>query len=167
MFPLIALLLLAAPGVPSAAPAASSHNFHVSYGRMAVQGRSATLQVRFFRDDLEETLKAAIGARTYRMDATADVDRHFLAYLNRHLVVTAGGTPVPGRIVGSGEENDMWWYRVQYDAPSELRTFSIRNTLLFDTFDDQRNIFKVMHFPGEQIETLYFTAGAEVFTVRF
>ncbi len=169
MFALVAFALLALPGasVLPAPPAAAAHNFHVSYGRMAVQGQSATLQVRFFRDDLEEALKAATGAGSYRVEATPAVDAVFLAYLRKHLVVTAGGQVLEARVVGSGEENDMWWYRLQYSAPSELRTFSIRNTLLFDAFDDQRNIFKVMYFPGEQVETLYFTEGADRFTVRF
>lgn len=159
------LLLIPLLGAHPAAPVA--HDFHVSYGRLAVQGRSATLQVRFFRDDLEETLRAMTGARTYRMDASPEVDGQFMRYFNQHLVLTAAGTVVAGRVTASGEENDMWWYRIQYQAPAELTRFSVRNTLLFDTFDDQRNIFKVMHFPDGAVETLYFTRGAEAFTVRF
>ncbi len=165
---LVALLgLLVGAAAASPQPPAARHNFHVSYGRMAVQGRSATLQVRFFKDDLEKTLAAAAGRPTFSLAPTEAVEAAFSRYLGAHFVVTAEGRAVAGRVVASGEENDMWWYRVQYDAPSDFRSLHLRNTLLFDTFDDQRNIVRLMFFPGEKVETLYFTGGSDAYTVRF
>ncbi len=164
---LCAFALFALPASAPAPPPAAAHNFHVSYGKMAVQGRAATLMVRFFRDDLEKTLADATGAPSYDMKADTDVETQFLAYFQQHLVIEAGGVALVPRIIGSGEQEKMWWYRLRYDAPVELATFTVRNTLLFDTFEDQRNIVNVMRFPEEKTETLYFTDGAEAFTVRF
>ena len=59
------------------------------------------------------------------------------------------------------------WYTLQFDAPGPVTAFRVRNTLLFELFDDQRNAVKFVHFPDEAQKTYSFAVGEEEFEVRF
>ena len=74
---------------------------------------------------------------------------------------------LPGVVVASGEEEDMWWYTTRFEAPAPIRAIQLRHTMLFDVFSDQHNLVKVRHFPGEDTRTLYFARGEEVNAVSF
>ena len=155
-----------APPRPPANPPVAAHNLHVTYGRMAVEGGVAVLVVRFFRDDLEAALRRGGLPANVPVGATPAVERVFTAYLNRHLTVQADRRTLVGRVVGSGEDGEMWFYRVEYRAPAPIRALALRNRLLFDVYDDQKHLFKVSFFPSGQEESLYFIAGSDRFTVR-
>jgi hypothetical protein len=85
--------------------------------------------------------------------------------------VEVSGRALEPRLVGSGEDEldrePVWWYTVQFEAPSTLATFRVRNTLLTELFDDQTNIVKFVHFPDERQKTYSFAKGEESFEVRF
>jgi hypothetical protein len=175
-FLLVALLLLVIPGTtaddgafPDERPAA--HDFHVSYGRMAVEGRQAVCRIRFFKDDLEAALQQFHGEPAFRLDANPRGDALFLAYLSTRFVLQHKGTPLEGRISRSGEEEDgrekMWWYVIQFEADEDIEALKVEYTLLFDYFEDQKNIFKVMHYPSEEVQSFYYAEGAEVFEIAF
>ena len=74
-------------------------------------------------------------------------------------------------MISSGEDmldrEPVWWYMVQYKASSEIQAFTLRNTLLFERFDDQKNIVKVAHFPDDTQRTYYFAPGEERFDISF
>ena len=78
---------------------------------------------------------------------------------------------MPGQIVSSGEDQmagePMWWYTVRFEAPTALDAFTVRDVVLFDLFDDQKNIFKVRHFPSEKELSYYYTDGAEEYRISF
>ena len=71
----------------------------------------------------------------------------------------------------SGEDEldrePVWWYTVQFEASAAIQAFTVRNTLLTEIFDDQRNIVKFIHFPDQKQKTYSFARGEEEFTVRF
>jgi hypothetical protein len=123
-------------------PEGTAHKFHVSYGRMAVEDTLALLHIRLFRDDLEETLQQRFADPAFTLAANPRADSLFLRYFNEMFVLKQDDVQVPGRIVSSGEETmgreAMWWYTVQFDAPAALRTFTVRNVVLLDGFDDQK-----------------------------
>lgn len=170
---LLAALIGAAgfgPEVASEAPAGAAvhaHDLHVSYGRMAVEGQVVVCQIRFFRHDLEAALQAYHRDPSIRMDVNPQVDSLYATYLAERFRVEQDGRVLQGRIVSSGEENDLWWYTVQYEAPSPVRSLRLTHTMLFDIFHDQRNLFKVKHFPSEAAQSLYFVRGAEAYTLSF
>ncbi len=160
---LLSLFLL--PGPPPA------HKFHVTYGRLAVEDTQAVLRIRFFHDDLEAALRAYAKDAGFRLAAAPRSDSVYTRYFNDKFVLRQDGRALQGRIVSSGEDMDgrekVWWYVMQFDAPAPLRRFTIRDRLLFEAFDDQKNIFKVMHFPGEQTQSFYFVAGSEQADIVF
>lgn len=141
-------------------PAPVVHDFHISYGRVAVEGKVVVFRVRFFKDDLEEALQTYHEAPEFGLDVSPAVDAQFAAYFNDKLVLEAGDERLLGRIVGSGEEMEgkepMWWYAMQYEAAAPIKKLTIKNQLLLELFGDQKNIVKVRHFPDDRQQSYYF-----------
>ncbi|MHB1193923.1 MAG: DUF6702 family protein [Longimicrobiales bacterium] len=159
------------PPAPVRGDAAAPHDLHVSYGNAAVEGSVLAVRIRFFLDDLESALARHTGRAGFRMSVDPEVEAAFLAYLRDHLSVQVGGRSLVPTVVASGEDEldreSVWWYAVQYEAPSPLTAFRMRNTLLTELFDDQTNIVKFVHFPDERQKTYSFGRGEESFEVHF
>lgn len=174
MLSVLVLPLLALLGVtPNSLPLTSDdeaivkHRFHVSYGRMAVEGGVAVCQIRFFKHDLEEAMQAHFENDAIKVDVNPHVDSLYTAYFNQHFVLEQDGDVLEGTIASSGEEGEMWWYLMQYEAERPLEHFNVTNTLLFHLFDDQRNVLKVSHFPSEKNLSYYFVEGSDTYEVTF
>jgi hypothetical protein len=141
------------------------HDVHVSHTRAVVEGNTVALRVRLFADDLEATLRRTSGDPALRLGTPA-ADTAFARYFARQVGVTADGARLVPRLTGAGTESDaagiaMRWFLVQLTAPTPVRTLTLRNALMFDTFRDQQNIVAVMRLPGERRTTLFFAAGDE------
>jgi hypothetical protein len=153
------------------APGQPPHDLHATYGNLGVEGAVAILQVRIFQNDLEEALRRFHGREDLRLDVTPEVDALFLSYLARKFILEVGGNPLEGRIVGSGDDaldrEPVWWYQVRYTAPEPIRSARITNTLLFDIFDDQSNVLRVVRFPEETRRAYYFAPGEETIQIEF
>ncbi len=165
----VALLLLGT----GAAPAGSHrpHDLHITYGNLAVEGATAVYQIRVFRDDLVAALAGHAGESLLDMAASPEVDAIFLDYMEAHVRIRADGVLLEPALLASGEDEldrePVWWYRVQYRADAPVRQLSMVNTVLFELFDDQRNILRVVHFPGEARRTYYFAPGEDSIHVSF
>jgi hypothetical protein len=147
------------------------HDLHVSYGNLGVEGQTAILQVRIFKDDLEEALRRFDNREPFLMEVPPELDAAFLRYLSRNFVLEFEGSALPGRILGSGydelDREPVWWYQVSYEAPAPIQALRVTNTILFEVFDDQSNILRVAHFPSEKRQAFYFAPGEETAEVRF
>ena len=161
------LWLTGIPAGPELPDAAIAHKFYVTYGRMAVEGSVAVCRIRFFQDDLENTMRWFSNDDGFVLGATSEADSLFLAYIEDRFQLKVSGQTLSSSVIGSGEEQDMWWYTVQFDATETIDDLQIINRLLFDLLPDQRNILKVSHFPSEKERTLYFVAGSDAYTFTF
>jgi hypothetical protein len=155
----------------STRPAASAHDMHISSGNAAVENDLLVVRIRFFKDDLELALAGHTGRRGFVLSPGHEADAAFLAYFKTSFQVTVGGRPLAASVVGSGEDEldrePVWWYVVRFQAPGPLAAFTVRNTLLTEVYEDQRNIVKFVHFPDERQKTYSFGVGEEEFEVRF
>lgn len=173
MFALVASLAFAgeAPRASSAGAAPTAHDFHVSYGRMAVEGSSVAVRLRFFADDLQKAI------RTFTADETTSITDDpvswapFESYLAGAFDLVAGDDTLQAVIIGSGEDvmdkQPVRWFLVQYTASDPVRKIAVRNRLLFDEFDDQKNIVQFRHFPSEKNGSLYFTHDRSSYDLEF
>jgi len=160
----------AVPAPPSSA-AVSVHDFHVTYGRLAVEGTVAVARIRFFQDDLALALGRARGTDPVVLAADPEIDSLFLAYLADRFRLEVDGTALTGTIIGSGEDaidhEPAWWYLVRFDAVAPIAGFTIRNTLLFEVHDDQKNMLKVVRLPDDQESSYTFSIEVPATTVEF
>ncbi|KER10732.1 MAG: hypothetical protein HY22_02670 [[Candidatus Thermochlorobacteriaceae] bacterium GBChlB] len=161
------LLVLTLYHLIVAAPENRAHNFHVSYGKMAVEGNSIYLSLRFFKDDLETALCKSSARDDLKLAATPQCDSIYLRYFAEKFEITCDGRRLRAELLSSGEDGDMWWYKLNFSDSKTLHAVTIKNTLLFELFDDQKNIVQVMHFPSEQQQSFYFIRGAERYTASF
>jgi hypothetical protein len=147
------------------------HDLHITSGNTAVEANLITTRIRFFRDDLESDLRLNGAGPDFVLGDNPTADTAFMAYLNERYVVWVGGERLSPTLIAKGQDEldrePIWWYAVQYEAPEVVEVFRVRNTLLFELFDDQRNIVKFVHFPDETQRTYSFGAGDEEFEVRF
>lgn len=177
---LLACLLALTPtsGVGAGAPEgftnggpAPRHKLHISSGSAAVENNLLVARIRFFKDDLELALAGHSGRRDFVLSPGPEADAAFLAYFRDHFSMRVGGATLTPTLVGSGEDEldrePVWWYAVQFEATTTLQAFTVRNTLLTEVFDDQRNIVKFIHFPDQTQKTYSFAIGEEEFEVRF
>ena len=146
---------------------APSHPIHMSYGRLVVEGRTVTLRLRMFRDDLEQAL-GQFGGAPVTLASDSRTALLFGRYVNDRVFVAADGRRLIGAVVAGGEDELMWWFEVRFDAPATVRALRVGNGILFDRYADQRNIVKVVHFPSERQFALSFTArDTEPRTIAF
>lgn len=166
--PLMMLALLPALAAPGGqAPAAElPHPLHLSTTMLAIDESAAFLRVRMFKNDLERALAAAGGRDSLVLAPTPEHDSLFLAYFGERFELrfdgADGGRPV---IIGSGEdlstrEGDerIWWVELRYDLAAPASVVALRARQLYEQFDDQRNIVRVLHTESGRQRTLYFAA---------
>lgn len=148
-----------------------THDLHVSYGNLGVEGSLAILQLRIFKDDLEQALGRLSGEEDLLMEVSPEMDGLFLEYLRENFVLEVGGKALSPILLGSGydelDREPVWTYQVRYDAETPIRTARITNTILFEIFPDQRNVVRVVRFPEERRSAHYFAPGEETREVTF
>ncbi|MCC6319039.1 MAG: hypothetical protein IT361_15270 [Gemmatimonadaceae bacterium] len=152
--PLLLLLPLAGP----------RHDIHLTHTRLVVEGRKITGRIRLFHDDTEAALQRSTGRRDLRITAADPQRAAFERYLDSTVALTAGGRRLPARVVAAGADPGdgiapMWWYDVEYLAPARVTRLGLRHAVMFDQFDNQRNIVSVLVRPGDRRFSLYFAVG--------
>ncbi len=166
VLPLVAILLTGAGAAPEAAsPGGTVHPLHLSTTQVAVDTTTVWLRIRMFRDDLEFALAVRAGIDSLTLEPSAEHDTLFADYFNEAFGLRLNGTEATGVIDSSGEDLEsgvgdlqMWWYQVRFDSTQPIRGIEIRNEILYEHFEDQRNIVRVLHVPTETRKTLYFAA---------
>lgn len=163
------LLWIVLAAAPALAPL--PHDLHITSGNTAVEGNLIITRIRFFKDDLESALRLNGAAADFVLSEDLVTDSVFMAYFGERYVVWVDGERLSPTLIARGEDEldrePIWWYAVQYETPGAVPVFRVRNTLLFDLYDDQRNIMKFVHFPDETQRTYSFGEGDEEFEVRF
>ena len=174
------LLVFALNNTPAVAPVSAAdvddflaverHDFHVSYARLAVEGSTAVVRIRLFKDDLGQALAAREG-RDLMVDISPEHDSLFTAYFNDSFVLRAEGETLSGRLVGSGEEvvgnEPMWWYLLEFKASATIEKLFVSQRLLSELFEDQKNIVQIQHFPSEKTFSLYCAEESWEYTLSF
>jgi hypothetical protein len=166
---LLTLPLLASDAGGAGAP--EGHELHLAYGDLAVEGSLIAGRLRFFKDDLERAIGPIVGATAMNLEPGTEADALVMRYVRDNLHISVGGEELRASLLGSGQDEldrePVWWVIVQYRAPATVEEITVSTTLLFELYDDQRNIFKFVHFPDETPQTFYFAEGESEHVVRF
>ena len=147
----------AAPTTPE-----DSHPFRLSVADVRVTDAALEVRIRFFWDDLQFAVMENTSNMDFELSETPEVDAIVEDYINETLVFRTDGAPVTGVVVERGVEEAarldevMWWYRLEYALPSAAGRVHIRNRLLFNMFEDQRNLVNLKTRSGRE-RTYYFT----------
>ena len=146
------------------------HNVRLSMATLESGAGSLELEVRFFWDDLQIAVMERTSDMEFRLAETAEVDGVIQEYINEMLVLEAGGERLQGQIVARGildasrPDEVMWWYRLEYPVDAAPDRLYVRNRLLFNMFEDQRNIVHVTTNSGKE-RAYYFSWNEEDVTI--
>lgn len=170
----VAAPLPGTPAAPGAGPPLSGasvpvpvHPLKLSHGRLDVEGDRMTVRVRMFWDDLEEAIRYMTEDRRFRIGHTAEADSLVGRYLSSVLVLDADGARPAGQVLESGEEDDMFWYIVEYRAPAPIRRLTVSNQIMVDLYPEQRNVLQVRNPTRDVNRTFYFSSKKERYTLEF
>jgi hypothetical protein len=164
----MAAICLSATG--AAAGPGGVHPFRLTVTDADVFQGSLEARIRFFWDDLQLAIMEHASDMEFKLAETEEVDAIIESYINETLVMTVGDAVLEGRVTARGIEDAaridevMWWYRLHYDLPRETERVSIRNRLLFNMFEDQRNLVNLKTRGGRE-RTYYFSWDEDNITV--
>lgn len=145
------------------------HPFHVSVTEVKFKEEKKTIQisVRIFLDDLEVTLQEYTGNKKLdilKKENWETINENLGKYLLENLKIYNEKGQLNAKYLGAEKEDEVMWAYVEIEKVKKLKTITVWNSLLTETFDDQENI---MHFRAyEKVKSERFFKGAEqkVFT---
>jgi hypothetical protein len=141
------------------------HNIHVTYTTLAVDGVAAMARVKYFKHDLEKAVALFAKQDSVFLGADPASDSLYNAYVDSTFVLSQNGIQLHAKLVGSGEEGEMWWYQLLYEAPEPISELNIVNSQLTESFRDQKNILKAENLSTGKRKSFYYNREILVYTV--
>ncbi len=135
------------------------HKLHVSLTKIVYKKETKTLQIttRLFIDDIENALDKKYGIKT-ELDNERELkntDGYLEKYLKENLQIVADNKNINLQYLGKEYEDDIVYLYFEMENIPDFKQLTIKNTLLFDLFEDQRNIVKFKK--GNFQKTIYLT----------
>lgn len=163
LFQVLLIAFVPSPGAFHSGPL-PAHDVHLSHTRIVVDGTKLRARIRLFQDDMERVLRRHSGRHDLAVLRRPALDSAFASYLQAKVTLTSAGEQLRGRITASGPDPDptdspMWVFDVELSAQRPVHSLTVRFDLMFEQFDDQRNIVIVVREGGAQRRSLYFAPG--------
>jgi len=117
------------------------HKFYVSVTEVEVNPHQLDIIMRVFPDDIENVLEDNYKIQA---DLSKKQTKFFLRnYLQSHFIIFINGQTIDYRFLGTTMEDNFLVILLQADLPKEVHQIKIKNTVLQDKFEAQKNI---VHF---------------------
>ena len=132
------------------------HEFHISKCQIDYNLEEKALQMtmHIFIDDLEEALrKEGIDKLFLCSDKEKkQADRHLYQYLQKYFLITVNEEAASYEYVGKEPSEDLLgvWVYLEITDVQDIQQLTVKNRVLLDLFDDQKNITSVTVPPGKQ-----------------
>lgn len=125
----------------------SVHKFYVSVTEIEYNEKVQSLQIisRVFIDDFENVLKARYDGdiRLGANSETSNAEDFIKKYLEQKLEITLDGRLVEEKYLGKEYQNDMIIFYVEVPQVKRFKEISVRNSVLMDLFEEQKNLIHV------------------------
>lgn len=148
----------------------ASHELHESYADLAIDRTTVAGRIQFFRSDLERALGPLANADAVTLIPGDEANALVLRYLRGRLTFSARGDTLLASILRSAVielgHHEGWEVTLSWEATTPIDSLRVRNTLLFELHEDQRNIMRFVRFPEETRETRTFDAGEPEAVIR-
>ena len=150
---------------------APPHPFRLSVADVGVAGSVLDVRIRFFWDDLQFAVMESTSDMEFELAETEEVDGVVQQYINDMLSIEAGDAVLQGKVVERGiqaarnPDEVMWWYRLEYPLDPSVDRIHVRNRVLFNMFEDQRNLVHLKTRSGRE-RTYYFSWDEDNVTLR-
>lgn len=150
-------------------PGADRHDFHLSKSEVYYNRVNQSLEVslHLFIDDLEVAMQNAGIDETFIATSKEieNADSLISQYLNDHFSITVDGKEIEFNFLGKEDSDDLLaiWCYLEGEQVTNPREIQIKNKLLVEVFDDQKNI--VAFSSEKKQEFLLFDLKKQVATI--
>ncbi|WP_417290271.1 DUF6702 family protein [Corallibacter sp.] len=124
----------------------SAHKYYVSITQIEYvkEQKSVQLISRIFIDDFERLLRERYDETiTLSKNNEAKNAQYYIEkYLKEKIQIHINGAEVALEFIGKEYENDIMYCYLEITQVSAIKTFEIKNHVLYDLFDDQQNIIR-------------------------
>jgi len=145
------------------------HKFYVSVTEIEHNEEAQSLQIiqRVFTDDLENLLRIRYNpsVRLGKEVETEEVDILISKYLQQKFTIEVDGNKLKHNFLGKEYENDMTVFYIEIPEVNNFRKIRVRNTVLMDLFEDQKNLIHVEN--KGKTKSLILAGGKEEDELKF
>ncbi len=148
------------------------HEFHISKCLIEFNEKEKALQftLHLFIDDLEEALRQQ-GADKLYICTEKEVDEaeaYIYKYLQQKLAISLEGEQVDYTFIGKEMSEDMVavWCYLEIENVENIRELHVKNSILLEAFDDQKNIISITG-PNKKKGYLLFNNAKNEETIEF
>ncbi|MBT3244679.1 MAG: hypothetical protein HN352_16135 [Bacteroidetes bacterium] len=149
----------------------SFHPLHVSFTNLDFdqERQEWRLSAKLFSDDFQDILRKKYGPGILgdKKEISLDQSSFLIKYFAEHLDIRINGKSIPvktWRLDKVSTNFEATWIEFTFDFSESPHEFSIRNTILFDSFSDQKNLLFVAW--NEKEKAFQFTRKRRFFTFR-
>lgn len=123
------------------------HDYHFGYTEMNYNksNKSIETSIKLFTDDLELALSSEymskVNLNTKEEIAISEelIEQYFVKNFN----ITINNQIKTATYIGREYEEDVIWVYLEYSNVKKIKEFEVTNSLLLESFDDQKNIFSI------------------------
>ncbi|QXP60096.1 DUF6702 family protein [Olleya sp. HaHaR_3_96] len=124
----------------------SVHKYYVSITQIEYAKDKQSVQIisRIFVDDFEKLLRKRYDEKITLNDGQdeAVIDSYIKKYLSQKIMININGEPEALSFIGKEYDEDIMRCYLEIENVSSIKSFEIQNKVLFDIFDDQKNIVR-------------------------
>jgi hypothetical protein len=123
------------------------HKIHVSLTNIVYKQEKKILQIttRLFIDDFENALNKKFN-KTIELNTdrkTKNIDKLINEYISENLEIKLNSNNIKLQYLGKEYEQDIVYIYFEIENINDFNKIEVKNTCLFELFDDQRNIIKI------------------------
>ena len=126
-----------------------AHKFYVSVTEIEYNQKAESLQIisRVFIDDMEDLLQTRYdkNIRLGVSNESNSVPSYLKKYLNKKIEIKIDGKLTELNYLGKEYEDDMLLLYLEVENVSSFKKIQIKNALLTDMFNEQKNLVHVKH----------------------
>lgn len=140
------------------------HEFHLSKCQIDYNTEEHALQIsmHLFIDDFEEALKKEVTDKLYICTKKEhnDAEKYIADYLNQNFQLEVDGEAVSYNFIGKEPSEDLLgvWCYLEVENISSIKKLNVKNKVLMESFEDQKNIVSV-NGPNQKQEYCLFMNG--------
>lgn len=132
----------------TAEPATAVHPLYVSVTEINHNVTDKTLEIscKIFTDDFEKGIAEVLKKKVDLIHPANQEEANKLVseYISKHLNIIADGKPLKLEFVGFEREREVIWSYFQVSGvPSPPKKISLKNNILYETYDSQINMMHV------------------------
>lgn len=136
------------------------HPFHVSVSDIKYKEEQKVIQIstRIFLDDLEVALRTYSGNEKLNISAKEEwgfVNEQLKEYVLENMKLTNEKGEMEANYIGAEMEEDVMWIYIEIEKVKKLKTITVWNSLLVESFGDQENLVHFRAFEKVKSERLY------------